>query len=102
MFDSKPSTGGTPGLPYGCPWRSYCCIRYTVNSCAASAGSGDTKISTAGINTIKVKGKEDLNILSNTSLASSNIVAIVSIVQQRAKRYFQLSLCAQQLTASRS
>ncbi|TNN89299.1 hypothetical protein EYF80_000587 [Liparis tanakae] len=57
--------------------KSYCCMRYTVNSCAASAGSGDTRISTAGMNTMKVKGNEDLNMLSNTSLASSNIVAIV-------------------------
>lgn len=52
-------------------------MRYTVNSCAASAGSGDTKMSTAGINTMKVRGNEDLNMLSNTSLASSNIVANV-------------------------
>lgn len=78
-------------LPYGCPCRSYCCMRYTVNSCDASAGSGDTRISTAGMKTMKVRGNEDLNMLSNTSLASSNIVATVLGTKLKIKRPVELS-----------
>lgn len=64
--------------PYGWPCRSYCCMRYTVNSCAASAaGSGGaTSSNTAGKKTIKPSGRHDaFSTFSSTSPASSNIPA---------------------------
>lgn len=53
-------------------------MRYTVNSCAASAaGSGGaTSSSTAGRKTMKPRGRHDaFSIFSSTSPASSSILA---------------------------